>query len=270
MRVELYAQCWNEAERLGFLFRHYDPIVDRYVIYDDGSDDGSIEILRRHPKVDLRRLPPYSDPTSRLLSDLNFLNNVWYESRGVADWVLIADIDEHFYHPNLTEYLRDCHQLGVTLIPALGYQMISNIFPEPADLLLSASLSKGAPWWVMSKLGFFAPDRIQAINYGIGRHTCTPSGRLMLPPRDELLLLHYKYLDLDRTHRRHESLGVRSRENDIANGFGHKYFWSKDQLAEEWHRFEAQLVDISDPSIDHHSSHQGPRWWACLPRVQRG
>ena len=28
---------------LAFFFRHYDPWVDRYVIYDDGSTDGSLE-----------------------------------------------------------------------------------------------------------------------------------------------------------------------------------------------------------------------------------
>ena len=53
--VHLYTICWDEADMLGFFFRHYDPWVDRYIVYDDGSTDGSLDILRAHPKVELRR-----------------------------------------------------------------------------------------------------------------------------------------------------------------------------------------------------------------------
>ena len=58
LKVHLYAQCWNEAEMLPFFFRHYDGLVDQYFIYDDGSDDGSSELLSIHPKVDARRFQP--------------------------------------------------------------------------------------------------------------------------------------------------------------------------------------------------------------------
>ena len=62
--VHVYAQCWNEAEMLPFFFRHYDGLVDQYFIYDDGSDDGSSELLSIHPKVDAQQVPAHR---SRLL-----------------------------------------------------------------------------------------------------------------------------------------------------------------------------------------------------------
>src|SRR4029450_5864723 len=49
-RVHLYATCWNEIRLLGFFFRHYDPVVQRYVIFDDGSTDGSLDLLRGPPE----------------------------------------------------------------------------------------------------------------------------------------------------------------------------------------------------------------------------
>ncbi len=56
MIIHHYAACWNEAPMLDFYFRHYDGLVDRFFIYDDGSEDGSVELLQQHPKVTLRQL----------------------------------------------------------------------------------------------------------------------------------------------------------------------------------------------------------------------
>ena len=39
---------------LPFFFRHYDPIVDRYIVYDDGSTDRTLEMLAAHPRVEVR------------------------------------------------------------------------------------------------------------------------------------------------------------------------------------------------------------------------
>src|SRR4029079_18339767 len=67
-RVHLYAQCWNDATMLPFFFRHYDSFVDKYIIFDDASEDGSLAMLLAHPNVEVRRFP-WSDPESFVLSE---------------------------------------------------------------------------------------------------------------------------------------------------------------------------------------------------------
>ncbi|MBI4190914.1 MAG: glycosyltransferase family 2 protein, partial [Betaproteobacteria bacterium] len=47
-RIHLYTMGWNEERLLPFFFRHYDPWVDRYVIYDDNSTDATLEMLHAH------------------------------------------------------------------------------------------------------------------------------------------------------------------------------------------------------------------------------
>jgi len=32
--IHRYTVCWDEADMLGFFFRHYDQWVNRYVVYD--------------------------------------------------------------------------------------------------------------------------------------------------------------------------------------------------------------------------------------------
>ena len=260
MKIDLYARCWNERDMLPSFFLHYDKIVQRYIIYDDASTDNSQEILRLNPKVELRPMPPYSDPESRIRSALALQETCWRESRGIADWVIITDIDEHLYHPDMYGYLAQCRAQGVTIIPALGYQMLSEHFPEHKTLLCQ-SLTRGACDLVYSKLGIFSPNEIDAVNYTQGRHSAAPKGRVVLPARDELLLLHYHYLGFERVRKRNAQFVTRQRKNDIAMGWGSEYSLSSKQLREVWNLIASRLVDISQPDLRPWETHGGPRWW---------
>jgi glycosyltransferase involved in cell wall biosynthesis len=259
MTVHHYAITWNEARVLGFFFRHYDAVVDRYVIFDDGSTDGTLEMLRAHPKVELRRFER-RDPDSLVLSMLAVYNEVWKESRGRADWVFVTNIDEHLYHPRLADYLADCRRDGVTAIPALGYQMVSETFP-PASATLCETVRQGAAFDSMSKLQIFNPDAIREINYAPGRHTARPRGRIRWPERDEVLNLHYKFLERDYVRQRHAALGRGLGKTDLRERFAVKYLWDSDKLDRSWNAFARRAVDVGDPGLQPWNSHRAPRWW---------
>jgi hypothetical protein len=259
MTVHLYALCWNDAHMLGFFFRHYDPWIDRYVIFDDDSSDGSRELLQAHPRVELRRFER-SDPDSFAASARALQDQVWKESRGRADWAVITAIDEHLWVPGrpMREVLARHAAQGVTFVPALGYQMVSEEFPEPGEELCQ-SRTRGAPWRKMSKLSLLVPDAIEETNFGPGRHKAAPTGNLRPPERDELLLLHYKFLDAERLLERQAMLRTRLGSTDVARGWGHH--WDGELARAEWERFAAAAIDVSAPGLDAHHTHPGRRWW---------
>ena len=68
MWIDLYTRCWNDAAMLGFFFRHYDALVQRYIVFDDGSTDASLDILASNPKVEIRPMPKGENPDSRIIS----------------------------------------------------------------------------------------------------------------------------------------------------------------------------------------------------------
>ena len=259
MTTHLYTLCWNEIDMLGFFFHHYDPWVDRFVVYDDGSDDGSVELLKSHPKVELRRFER-THLDSFFLSHQEFHNHVWKESRGKADWVVITAIDEHLYYPHgcVKNYLTHCKHQNITLIPAIGFQMVSETFPS-AGLNLCQSFTTGAPFPHMNKLSIFNPNAINETHYSAGRHRAKPKGRLKLPTRDELRLLHYKYLDFDRTLQRHAFLTTGFGKQDIETP--RRYFWSPEQLREDWSHFATHAVDTSRSTLDCRLTYLENRWW---------
>lgn len=243
---------------LDFFFRHYDGLVSRYFLYDDGSDDGTLEYLARRPDVEV--LPKVTrNPESYILESHSVYEEGWKRSRGEADWVILVDLDEHIHHPDLRAYLEQQMAAGVTAIPALGFQMISREFP-PADARLIDTLHHGAPWRQMSKLAIIRPDQIQETCFSVGRHTAAPLGNLRYPDRDELLLAHYKYLGLEQTARRHATALARRRSLDRAKNWGHRYAFNAAELATDFADFESRAMDLRR-LVDPHEEHREPRWW---------
>lgn len=267
MRVHLYSICWNEERLLPFFFRHYDSIIDRYVVYDDGSTDRTLDLLAAHPRVEIRRFSR-AIPDSYVASAQQIHNHAWKESRGTADWVIISAVDEHLFHADLGNYLAQCRASGVTLAPALGYQMLTNAFPESSEVL-SRDRTRGTPCLLFSKLCAFNPIAIDETNYGPGRHSARPTGHVTYPPRDELLNLHYKYLGLNYVEQRHAFLRTGLGTLDRKNEWGHHYHHGREELRSEIDELERYSVNISDPDYEPARDHVLPRWWRLPKRGRR-
>jgi hypothetical protein len=257
MKIHLYTICWNEGILLDFFFNHYQPWVERFVMYDDGSTDDSLAILAAKPNVEVRRFPR-SHPDSYVLSAKELQNNCWKESRGKADWIVITAIDEHLhlYQRNILEYLSDCKEKGITLIPALGYQMLTEEFPEKHEHL-ATTRTTGASWGPMNKLSIFDPNTVRETNFGVGRHGAEPDGHLRFPEQDELLLLHYKYLGMRYVVQRNLFLRSGLRPTDRAHGWGIQYDLNEKENKRFWKDFQNRAVDVKSAW----KKNKEPRWW---------
>lgn len=194
MIVHLYAPCWNEERMIPFFLAHYAPVVDRIFIHDDGSTDRSRELLEAHPKVSFEEIGIASaDDTRHSGEFVPYYDEIWKRSRGVADWVILCNIDEFFHHPTLRDYLEACAARGITVIPSEGWDMLCWRSPTPGTDLVS-QVRRGVRKFRMDKLFAFSPDAIDETRFKPGRHQALPRGRIEYPPRFEVRLLHYRFL----------------------------------------------------------------------------
>lgn len=266
--VHLYAVCWNEAEVLGFFLRHYEPWVDRFVVFDDGSDDGSTAILASHPKVDLRPFERVA-PDSFELSMTAMLNNAWKQSRGVADWVVLTDVDEHLLLVDqpVDTYLAEQARHGVTLIPALGFDLNSAELPEDRGRLVDV-VRRGRPRTPYNKLAIFDPDAVVESGVHHGRHLATPTGEIRLPARDELMLWHYKHLGFERWDQHEAAQGRRRGPRDLQEGWGGHMLRSSEERRAFWQAMEEESRELGGAGFDPAAVAARPLWWEDLPRVR--
>ena len=171
-----------------------EPWVQRFVIYDNGSTDGSRKILAAKSNVELRQFlgltPARSCGRIRRLQ-----NTCSRESGGVADWVVVTAIDE--LHPSpapldadLPATLRTGRRhvrAGARLRD--GDRRIPIAGNAPCHGRHRAACRRRG----INKLRLFNPRCVKP-SIAIGGHGADPSGHVVYPSRDELLLLHYKHL----------------------------------------------------------------------------
>lgn len=267
--VHLYTVCWDEADMLGFFFRHYDPWVDRYVVYDDGSTDGSVEILRAHPRVELRRFDRV-DPDSFVLSHKAMQDEAWKESRGRADWIVVTAIDEHLHvrGRSMAEYLAAPETRAATILPALGFDMNHPVMPEDRGLLVER-ITRGRPRIAFNKLSIFRPDAVRETGFGPGRHAAEPVGDLRLPMRDAVMLWHYKHLGFERNAAREAEQALRLGTTDVARDYGQHYRWGKARLRAFWDEMDREATDLAAPGFEPDRACIGPLWWTARPDIVR-
>lgn len=227
---------------LPFFFRHYDEIADHYFIFDNGSTDRSLELLHAHPKVTVSDFRVTGD--SFLLAANAHYNHCWKQSRGVADWVIIVNIDEHLYHADLRDYLKRCRARGVTLIVPEGYEMCSDEFPV-GELPLHRIVRQGMRLPTWDKLQLFNPNQLAEINFLPGRHIADPQGKVVAPKQCEVKLLHYKYLGLQYLIPRYAELKTGLRAKDIEERWGFQYLWEERKIVEEFERVTKAAVTVT-------------------------
>lgn len=198
MKIIVCSMCYNEREMLPFYLRHYETIADEIRVWDDHSDDGSRELLTKHPLVrmfDWNEGNGISEDTF-----LHFAHETYPSFAGQFDWMIWPDIDEFVYHRDLKVELASALSHRYKILATSGYTMMHEGVPEDDGQSQIWQLApRGIYSKVYSKPIVFQPDsRIQWIR---GKHGVenTPTD----PVDIGLKLLHYRYLGAEYTKARH-------------------------------------------------------------------
>jgi hypothetical protein len=230
VKIHLYTICWNEEKMMPHFLKHYSEFCDEIFIYDNFSNDDTAAICQSFPKVNLLQY----DSGNEIRDDIYLIikNSIWKKSRGVADFVIICDVDEFLYHQDLKGYFENLKETGITIMKAYGYDMISEKYPSPEDNLFS-SIKEGVRSINFDKVILFDPNKIDEINYSPGAHGCFPVG-LLKYPEEPAKLLHYKYLGLEEIINRYSLMSKRLSAFNKKFSFGFHYSFSRNKIIKEF------------------------------------
>lgn len=221
LNIEAFILCWNEEKLIQHTINHYKTFCNKITIIDNESTDNTLEIARKN-NINIKQ---YN--TNNKLQDSAYVylkNNVWKQS--TADFVVVCDMDEYLYHPDLINQLKEAKKNGVGVFQTEGYNMVTQSFPEDYFTLLTIQIKTGVRATNFDKLIIFSPNIMEEMLYGPGAHTCNPlykrnASRVTHPIK--LKLLHYKYLGIDYLIDKHAKYASRLSEYNKKNNFGGEY-----------------------------------------------
>ena len=229
--VHYYAVCWNEERMLPFMFQHYDHFVDHYTIYDNCSDDKSEDIIRSHKNAEIIKFKTegFDDTTHN-----DIKNNCWKKSRGKADYVIVCDIDEFLYHPDISNALQGLSKHHISLPLTEGHNMYSTTYPTKGEEI-TKQVRQGVADSAYNKFIIFDPHRIVEINYLPGAHQAKPMG-IVKRSSKPLKVLHYKNLGLEYVLERYHTLGKRLSEKNKEQDLGTHYLYSDEKIKDDFNQ----------------------------------
>lgn len=188
----------NERHIMPFFLRHYAAFADRIIVWDNGSDDGTQDIVRAYPKAELRHWE-----TGGVFDELGHtkVKNTEYKSTGPG-WKIVVDTDEFVWcgQPGMRALLTRLHERGVTVVRTLGFDMVSPGVPEDdGRTQLTDIVKEGIPSPRYNKTVVF--KRCVDVQFYHGCHSLKFKGdtsNVRVTPEPLLKLLHYHWIGFDR------------------------------------------------------------------------
>lgn len=210
MKIEVFAICYNEEVRLPYFLRHYSQFADIHII-DNYSTDNSMAICKG--KTELTKF----DTKGELRDDVFILikNSCWKDSK--ADWVIVCDVDELVYHPDIFKILDNTK---ATIFQPRLFNMFSEKLPT-GDGQIYDEIQYGSED-IRRKMLMFKPKEIEEINFSPGCHVAHPTGNVIIN-REDLIILHFQFLSRKFTIKRYAEFSKRLSKTNRDNKWSFHY-----------------------------------------------
>jgi glycosyltransferase involved in cell wall biosynthesis len=257
--VHVYTVAWNEEVILPFFLDHYARFATKITVFDQHSTDATAEILRHAatfyaPSVEVvhaplggsfggsfsgslgARLSPFahsfSDRRNLALKQSCYKASRRAGSRdnNAADFVIVCDADEFYFHPEILSVLADYKASGVNVAQIEGYQMITQTFPTTFPI--TQAVKRGVRFPQLDKLGVFDPQC--DLRWSVGFHKLLTTTGVQLSEQADIKLLHYKFLSKEYVQKRHQDLSARLGLWNKIRGWGRHYSVG-DEVVSRWH-----------------------------------
>lgn len=202
MQIDVYTMVRNEKDMLPYFLRHYETIATRIFVWDDGSDDGTLEMLQAHPKVTL--LPfDYTGVNDEYQAEHQWPQYKNYSRESNTDWVIQVDCDEFVYHHDLVTRLAYLKYNGYHVVMPTGFLMCSEVFPTTVGQIYE-EVKYGVRDRTMDKGVIFRPEI--DIKFKPGRHRVLSAKfgdkDAVKCHHSKILYLHFRYFGMEYYYQR--------------------------------------------------------------------
>ncbi len=204
-KIHVYLLCYNEEYIIESILNYYDSFCSKIFLLDNYSTDRSVEIAKNFNnltiikwKKDNKKMDDKKNIHIKINSYKQYSRKNGQYTTEVADWVIVVDMDEVLYHPNILKVLESYSKEGITVPQITGFDIISENKIDHTKSIINQYQ------YAIRTLGFdkriiFNPEF--DISYSIGCHPRGPGFENMKKTygyktsnEHKLALLHYKHI----------------------------------------------------------------------------
>lgn len=194
--IHLYTLCYNEMDVLPFVIDYWKYLgITKAVVYDNGSNDGSVEFLSQFNWIEIRH---FQTEGMNDTVQAEIKNKCWKETKDKdVDFVIVCDMDEIIFSTNLNEILEEMKTKDYNAMVSPLYGICEDFKPEHVDnVLLHTQCHKyykqqmNRQYQDMSKIMLFDPNKIDDMRFAVGCHSANPIPKLKLLITDKAVTIH--------------------------------------------------------------------------------
>ena len=234
MVVHIHTLCHNERALIPTVMKYWHFIASHVFVYlMKSSDDGSRELLNQYPDfitiIEIDDEDGFNDGRN-----MEIKNQVWKNSRGKADFVIVTDFDECVWSFDFQKELEYMALNNMTIATPRYWHLIQQ---EDVDLEQINESNKFLHEEIRGclinepKTVLFNPNKISDINYCPGAHRCSPQGDVKWYDGENIHTFHCKYLGFNSFIEKEQRLAKRLSETNKRCGWGYHYL-----LKFDWHK----------------------------------
>ena len=257
MKIDWYTLCYNEEFIIPWIVQYWEKIihdgVDLHVyVYDNYSTDKSVEMLSKYPWITIAY---FKTEGQNDLVQREIKSAAWKQSKGRADFVVVADFDEIIWGDSLVSELQYMKDNGYNVMGMKWYAFCGDEVPTyDSNKYLHQLVKKGykqyinhtSRWGHLGKFMLFDPNKVDDMGYSVGCHISNPTPRLDLYESDKVVQFHInKGFSEDYFVNRRKIMADNLSEVNRRSGMCFEY-WKEEQASrDEYRKYQEESIDIS-------------------------
>lgn len=253
-----YKVCWitlckNEEDIIPFVIPYWKRIADKVVVFDNNSEDKSIELLSKYDWIEIRHFD--SDGQNDVIQK-TIKEKAYLEYKDSYDFIVISDMDEVFYFNDFKALEAQMIDGGYNILATPIYSLCEDKKPiqEEGKLLhqichkfYNQKMNHMNGFEDISKLSIINTKMANGVNMSVGQHyvNVSPANNILLSNDgfclhiDKGFGLQYKW---DVRQKMYKNLSEVNKRSGMCVEYGYSY----EKLKKEYEDNQEKSFDIND------------------------
>lgn len=249
----------NHMDIAPFVIDYWKRFVTDAYVFDNGSDDGSLENFAKYDWIHVNDISQYTGGKLNDILNVNIKNSIWKQFKGNYDYVICCDFDECPYCEDWDSVLTKLDELNASLIYPKHCNMVDEEFKNYEEGKLYHELN---PYCEdLNKKGIVElrrtnrcyiinPKTVEDINYLPGQEFCYPIAENMTPYYiDNIYMFHLHYIGKQYGTKINETNMTEMDKNNKNKGYGYHYFMkTATEMIDEMNKNKVKYNEVKYPN----------------------